>query len=417
MPEKHFIFHCTGSVFCSYCIYNHSKPAKGYFMRADCVFTNASLATMAPDRPGLGVVEDGMVAAVAGRIVYAGPAQEFTAPKIVDCGGRWVTPGLIDCHTHLVYGGSRAAEFEARLKGASYEEIARAGGGIASTVRATRAASAEALYAASLPRLNALLAEGVTTVEIKSGYGLSEEAELKLLRVIGEIGENCPVDVAATFLGAHALPPEFLSDRAGYIRLLCERLIPQIAEQKLADAVDGFCEGIAFTPEEIAQVFDAARAHGLRVKLHADQLSNLHGAALAARFSALSADHLEYTDEAGAAAMAASGTVAVLLPGAFYSLRETQLPPVAALRAHGVRMAVATDLNPGTSPLNSLLLAMNMAATQFRLTVEECLLGVTRNAAAALGRDGYRRIGGRGKMPSGDMGHREPGGACLSYRL
>jgi imidazolonepropionase len=355
-------------------------------MRADCVFTNASLATMAPDRPGLGVVEDGMVAAVAGRIVYAGPAQEFTAPKIVDCGGRWVTPGLIDCHTHLVYGGNRAAEFEARLKGATYEEIARAGGGIASTVRATREASAEELYAASLPRLNALQAEGVTTVEIKSGYGLSEDDELKLLRVIGEIGENCPIDVAATFLGAHALPAEFLSDRAGYIRLLCERLIPQIAAQKLADAVDGFCEGIAFTPAEIAQVFDAARAHGLRVKLHADQLSNLHGAALAARFSALSADHLEYTDEAGAAAMAASGSVAVLLPGAFYSLRETQLPPVAAFRAHGVRMAVATDLNPGTSPLNSLLLAMNMAATQFRLTVEECLLGVTRNAAAALGR-------------------------------
>jgi imidazolonepropionase len=355
-------------------------------MHADCVFTNARLATMAPDRPGLGVVAHGMVAAVAGRIVYAGPIRDFTAPEVVDCGGRWVTPGLIDCHTHLVYGGSRAPEFEARLNGATYEEIARAGGGVASTVQATRAASAEALYAASLPRLNALLAEGVTTVEIKSGYGLSEAAELKLLRVIGAFGKNCPVDIAATFLGAHALPPEFLSDRAGYVRLLCETLIPQVAAQNLADAVDGFCEGIAFTPQEIAQVFAAARAHELRVKLHADQLSNLHGAALAARFSALSADHLEYTDEAGAAAMAASGTVAVLLPGAFYSLREKQLPPVAALRAHGVRMAVATDLNPGTSPLNSLLLAMNMAATQFRLTVEECLLGVTRNAAAALGR-------------------------------
>jgi imidazolonepropionase len=355
-------------------------------MHADCVFTNARLATMAPDRPGLGVVAHGMIAATAGRIVYAGPVRDITAPEVTDCGGRWITPGLIDCHTHLVYGGSRATEFEARLNGASYEEIARAGGGIASTVQATRAASAEALTSASLPRLNALLAEGVTTVEIKSGYGLSETAELKLLRVIAAFGKTAPVDISASFLGAHALPPEFISDRAAYISLLCETLIPQVAAQNLADAVDGFCEGIAFTPEEIAQVFTAASAHGLRVKLHADQLSNLRGAALAARFSALSADHLEYTDAAGAAAMAAAGTVAVLLPGAFYSLRETQLPPVAALRTHGVRIAVATDLNPGTSPLNSLLLAMNMAATQFRLTVEECLLGVTRNAAAALGR-------------------------------
>jgi imidazolonepropionase len=304
----------------------------------------------------------------------------------MDCGGRWITPGLIDCHTHLVYGGNRAAEFEARLNGASYAEIARAGGGIAATMRATRAASETELYAASLPRLQALLAEGVTTVEIKSGYGLSEESELKLLRVIGAMRAQCPVDVAATFLGAHALPPEFLSDRAGYVRLLCERLIPQIGTEKLADAVDGFCEGIAFSPDEIGEIFSAAQAHGLPVKLHADQLSNLHGAALAAGFSALSVDHMEYTDAAGVAAMAASGSVAVMLPGAFYSLRETQLPPVAALRAQRVRMAVATDLNPGTSPLNSLLLAMNMAATQFRLTVEECLLGVTRHAAAALGR-------------------------------
>lgn len=355
-------------------------------MHADCVFTNARLATMAPDRPGIGIVEHGMVAATAGRIVYAGPERDVAAARVTDCGGRWITPGLIDCHTHLVYGGNRANEFEARLKGASYEEIARAGGGISATMRATREASEAALYAASLPRLQALLAEGVTTVEIKSGYGLSEESELKLLRVIGAMRAQCQVDVAATFLGAHALPPEFSSDRAGYVRLLCETLIPQIAAQKLADAVDGFCEGIAFSPDEIAQVFNAAKAHGLPVKLHADQLSNLHGAALAASFSALSVDHMEYTDAAGAAAMAASGSVAVMLPGAFYSLRETQLPPVAALRVEGVRMAVATDLNPGTSPLNSLLLAMNMAATQFRLTVEECLLGVTRHAAAALGR-------------------------------
>lgn len=367
-------------------------------MHADCVFTNARLATMSPERPGLGVVERGVVAAAAGRIVYAGPERAFDAAEIVDCGGRWVTPGLIDCHTHLAYAGNRAGEFEARLNGATYEEIARAGGGIAATVAATRAASEAELYAASWPRLQALLDEGVTTVEIKSGYGLSEDSELKLLRVIAALGAACPVDVAATFLAAHALPPEFAADRAGYVRLLCERLIPRVAAEGLACAVDGFCEGIAFSPAEITEVFTAARARGLRVKLHADQLSNLHGAALAAGFAALSVDHLEYTDAAGVAAMAVAGSVAVLLPGAFYTLRETQLPPIAALREQGVRMAVATDLNPGTSPLNSLLLAMNMAATQFRLTVEECLLGVTRNAAAALGRE--------------DIGVLRPGAKC-----
>jgi len=355
-------------------------------MRAETVFTNARLATMAPELPGLGAVPHGMVAAANGRIVYAGPVCPVEAAEVVDCAGRWITPGLIDCHTHLVHGGNRAAEFEARLNGASYEAIARAGGGIAATVAATRAADDPALTASAVRRLQALLAEGVTTVEIKSGYGLSEDSEMKLLRVIRALGATLPVDIASTFLGAHALPPEFSADRAGYIDLLTGTLIPRIAAQNLADAVDGFCEGIAFTPEEIARVFDAARAQGLRVKLHADQLSNLHGAALAARYGALSADHLEHTDAAGAAALAQAGTVAVLLPGAFYTLRETQVPPVAALRAHGVRMAVATDLNPGTSPLNSLLLAMNMAATQFRLTVEECLLGTTRHAAAALGR-------------------------------
>jgi len=355
-------------------------------MRVDAVFTNARLATMAPGMPGLGVVAHGVVAASGGRIVYAGPMREFEAIEVTDCGGRWVTPGLIDCHTHLLHGGNRAAEFEARLKGASYEEIARAGGGIAATVTATRDADAATLTAAAERRLRELMDEGVTTVEIKSGYGLSEASEIKLLRVIRGLGDTAPVDIAATFLGAHALPPELRNDRAGYLRLLTETLIPRIAMENLADAVDGFCEGIAFTPAEISQVFDAAKAHGLAVKLHADQLSNLHGAALAARYSALSADHLEHTDEAGVAAMAQAGTVAVLLPGAFYALRETQLPPIGEMRAHGVRMAVATDLNPGTSPLNSLLLAMNMAATQFRLTVEECLLGTTRHAAAALGR-------------------------------
>ncbi len=338
---------------------------------------------MAPGLPGLGVVERGMVAESSGRIVYAGTVAPCEAPEVVDCEGRWITPGLIDCHTHLVYGGDRAAEFEARLNGAGYEEIARAGGGIMATVKATRAASDAALMAAAAKRLQALIAEGVTTVEIKSGYGLSEDSELRLLRVIAAMTE---IDVSVTFLGAHALPPEFATDRQGFMDLLCDALIPRVVAEKLADVADGFCEGIAFTPAEIARYFTAAKAHGLAVKLHADQLSNLGGAALAARFGALSADHLEYTDAAGVAAMAAAGTVAVMLPGAFYTLRETQAPPVNLFRKHGVAMAVATDLNPGTSPLTSLLLAMNMAATQFRMTVAECLFGVTRHAAQALGR-------------------------------
>jgi imidazolonepropionase len=356
-------------------------------MHADRVFRNARLMTMDPALPGLGLVERSMVAEAGGRIVYAGPecgiaATEIVATETVDCENRWISPGLVDCHTHLVFAGDRAGEFEARLDGASYEEIARTGGGIAATVNATRAATEAELSQGARARLQALLDEGVTTVEVKSGYGLSPAAEYKLLRVIRGLGRD--VDIACTFLGAHALPPDMR--REDYVALLCEKMIPRIAAEGLADAVDGFCEGIAFSPEEIAKVFTAARAHGLRVKLHADQLSNLHGAALAARFGALSADHLEYTDEDGVRAMAAAGTVAVLLPGAFYTLRETKQPPVAALRAHGVNIAVSTDLNPGTSPLNSLLLAANMAATQFRLTVTECLLGITRNAALALGR-------------------------------
>jgi len=355
-------------------------------MRADRVFTNARLATMDPALPGLGVIENGTVAELSGRIIHAGAAQKFEAEHIINCEGRWITPGLIDCHTHLVYAGDRAAEFESRLAGASYEEIARAGGGIMSTVNATRAASRHALLGIARARLDILKAEGVTTVEIKSGYGLKEDSELKILRVISALAVNNDVDIARTFLGPHALPPEYANDRAGFMRLLCETLLPKIASENLADAVDAFCEGIAFSLEETAEFFTAAAALNLPVKLHADQLSNLHGAALAAEHHALSADHLEYTDEHGAAALAASGTVAVILPGAFYTLRETQPPPIAAFRKHGVRMAIATDLNPGTSPLFSLLLAMNMAATQFRMTVEECLLGVTRNAAAALGR-------------------------------
>jgi imidazolonepropionase len=356
-------------------------------MRADRVFTNARLATMNPALAGLGIIENGILAESAGRILYAGPAGEkFEAERTINCEGRWITPGLIDCHTHLVYAGDRASEFESRLNGASYEEIARAGGGIMSTVSATRAASRHALLAIGRARLDVLKAEGVTTVEVKSGYGLNEEAELKLLRVISALAVNNDIDIARTFLGPHALPPEYAQDRAGFMRLLCEALLPQIAAENLADAADAFCEGIAFSPEETEVFFNAAATLQLPVKLHADQLSNLHGAALAAKHHALSADHLEYTDDEGAAAMAQSGTVAVILPGAFYTLRETQAPPIAAFRRHGVNMAIATDLNPGTSPLFSLLLTMNMAATQFRMTVEECLLGVTRHAAAALGR-------------------------------
>ena len=306
-------------------------------------------------------------------------------PSASICEGRWITPGLIDCHTHLVYGGDRAHEFELRLAGATYEEIARAGGGILSTVKATRAATEDELVAQALPRLDALIAEGVTTVEIKSGYGLDMETEARQLRAARRLAAERPVSVATTFLGAHALPPE-ADDKDAYIDRLCAQTLPAIAEAKLADAVDAFCEGIAFCGAQTARVFEVARRLGLPVKLHADQLSNLGGAALAARYGALSADHLEYTDEAGAAAMAKAGTVAVLLPGAFYFLRETQKPPVEHFRQHGARMAIATDCNPGSSPLTSLLLTMNMAATLFRLTVEEIIAGVTREAARALGR-------------------------------
>ncbi|MBY0297294.1 MAG: imidazolonepropionase [Methylobacterium sp.] len=357
-------------------------------MQCDRIWRGARLATLAADRPGLGIVEDGVVAARDGHILYAGPAAEappLDAPDIVACEGRWITPGLIDCHTHLVFGGDRAQEFEARLAGATYAEIARAGGGIVSTVRATRAAAPADLMRSALPRLDALLAEGVTTIEIKSGYGLSQEAEAASLRAARALGEARPVAVTTTFLGAHALPPEE-SDKDRYIAHVCDAMMPALARDGLADAVDAFCEGIAFSPEQTARVFTAAQALGLPVKLHADQLSNLGGAALAARFGALSADHLEYADEAGAAAMARAGTVAVLLPGAFYFIRETKVPPVDLFRRHGTRMALATDCNPGTSPLTSLLLVLNMGATLFRLTVEECLAGVTREAARALGR-------------------------------
>jgi imidazolonepropionase len=369
-------------------------------MDFDTIWLDARLATLALGRPGLGRIEKGAVAARDGRIAFAGPIAElpsgWNAAQKISLDGRWITPGLIDCHTHLVYAGDRAHEFELRLAGASYEEIARAGGGIVSTVKATRTASEDELVADSLPRLDALIAEGVTTIEIKSGYGLDRENETKQLRAARRLGHERDVDVVTTFLGAHALPPE-ATDKDKFIDGVIAMILP-LAQEKLADAVDAFCEDIAFSPAQTARVFAAARAAGLPVKLHADQLSNLHGARLAAEHGALSADHLEYTDEDGAAAMARAGTVAVLLPGAFYVLREKQLPPVDAFRKHNVPLALATDSNPGTSPVTSLLLTMNMAATLFRLTVDECLAGVTRNAARALGRS--------------DIGTLEPGKWC-----
>ena len=361
-------------------------------MQCDTLWHNAHLATLADDA-GLGLVPDGVVAARDGRIVWAGPAAacppDLLARNEVDCGGRWITPGLIDCHTHLVYAGNRAGEFERRLEGASYADIARAGGGIVATVRATREADEAALLAQSLPRLDALLAEGVTTVEIKSGYGLDMDSERKQLRVARRLGQLRAVDVVPTFLGAHAVPPGMQAQ--AHVDEVCATMIPAIAAEGLAEAVDVFCEDIAFTPAQARQVFEAALAHGLKLKIHTEQLSNQHGAELAAGFGALSADHVEHLDEAGIAAMARAGTVAVLLPGAYYFTRDTHLPPVQGLRAAGVPIALATDSNPGTSPLTSPLLAMNMGATLFRLTVAECIAGFTREAARALGRG--ERIG------------------------
>lgn len=359
-------------------------------MRCDTLWRNARLATLAPDRLGLGEVDSGLIAAKDGLLLYAGPSRAapvFEAARVVDCEGRWITPGLIDCHTHLVFGGDRSAEFEQRLAGVSYEAIARAGGGIISTVKATRAASLDALIDSALVRLDALVAEGLTTIEIKSGYGLTLDQEFKQLRAARALAMRRAVSVTTTFLGAHALPPEFVGDADGYIDQVCRAMIPAITAEGLADAVDVFCEGIGFSPAQCRRVFEAARAYGLPVKIHAEQLTNLHGAAMAAaEFGALSADHLEYLDDDGVSAMAAAGTVATLLPGAFYFVRETRLPPIAALRAARVPIALATDCNPGTSPLTSLLLTMNLAATLFHLTVEECLAGVTRNAGRALGR-------------------------------
>ena len=358
-------------------------------MTVDRVWHRCRLATLSPNRPGLGLVEDGVIAADAGKIVYAGPAREaptgLDARESIDCEGRWITPGLIDCHTHLVYGGDRAEEFELRLAGASYAELSRRGGGIASTVKATRLASEDDLVASGLPRLDALIAEGVTTVEIKSGYGLELETESRQLRAARRLGRERGVTVRTTFLGAHAMPPEMEGNKTAYIDAVCHQMLPAIAEEGLADAVDAFCETIGFSAEETARVFTAARALGLPIRLHADQLTNLHGAALAAKFGALAADHLEFTDEDGIIAMRAAGTVAVVLPGAFYFLREKQMPPIDLMRRHGVPIAISTDCNPGSSPLTSPLLTMNMGATLFRLTVDECIAAMTREAASALG--------------------------------
>ncbi len=354
----------------------------------DSLWINGHAATMGTVGGAAGTVRDAAVAVKDGRIAWIGPRADLPPGRAAvehDLGGRWLTPGLVDCHTHLVFGGNRAAEFEMRLEGASYEEIARAGGGIVSTVKATRAADAEALAAGAAPRLERLLAEGVTVVEVKSGYGLDLDSERAMLRAARLLGERHPVTVRTTCLAAHALPPEFAGRPDAYIDLVCGEILPALAAEGLVDAVDAFCERIAFSPGQTARVFDAARRLGLPVKLHADQLSDLGGAALAARYEALSADHLEHTSEDGVRAMAAAGTVAVLLPGAFYLLRETKLPPVELFRRHGVPMAVATDCNPGTSPAVSLLLMLNMACTLFRLTPAEALAGVTRNAARALG--------------------------------
>jgi imidazolonepropionase len=382
----------------------------------DFMIRNVSIATMEPGGAPYGLIPRGAIAVRAGRIAWAGSEPEpgeITSLPVRDLGGRLVTPAPIDCHTHVVFGGDRAREFELRLEGASYEEIARAGGGIVSTVRATREADEATLLAAALRRVDALIAEGVATLEIKSGYGLDRDTELRMLRVAREIARQRPVRVRTTFLGAHAVPDG--SDADAYIDGTCIPTLRAAHAEGLVDAVDAFCEGIAFSPAQVARVFAAARELGLPVKIHAEQLSNLGGAALAAEFGALSADHLEYLDEPGVRALAAAGTVATILPGAFYTLRETQAPPIALLREHGVPMAVATDCNPGSSPMTSLLIAVNMACTLFRLTPEEALAGVTRNAARALGLADCGRIapGLRADLAVWDVSHP----AELAYRI
>ncbi len=380
------------------------------------LLTHAVIATMEPEGAPYGLIPEGAVAVREGRIAWAGPAAEAPDdPEVIDLGGRLLTPGLIDCHTHLVFGGDRAAEFEMRLQGRSYTEISRAGGGIAATVAATRGASEAALLDAALPRVDALIAEGVCCLEVKSGYGLDRETELRMLRVARAIARERPVRVVTSFLGAHAVPPDFAGRADAYLDEVCLPALEAAHAEGLVDAVDGFCEGIAFDAAQMGRVFDAAARLGLPVKLHAEQLSAMGGARLAAARGALSADHLEYADAGDAAAMAAAGTVAVLLPGAFYTLREERAPPVAAFRAEGTAMALATDCNPGSSPLASLLLAMNMGCTLFRLTPEEALAGVTRHAARALGLADCGRVAPemRADLAVWNAGHP----AELAYRI
>jgi len=372
----------------------------------DLLLTDARIATMSGD--DYGVIEDGAVAIADGKIAWIGPQSDTPeAATRRSLGGRWVTPALIDCHTHLVFAGDRSGEFEARQRGASYEDIARAGGGIMSTVRATREASADELYAAALPRVRALAAEGVGTIEIKSGYGLSIESELKMLSVARQLGAATDVTIRTTLLAAHTIPPEYKDKADDYIGLICNELLPAVVAGQLADAVDAYCESIAFDSEQVAKLFERATELGLPVKLHADQLSDGGGAALAAEFNALSADHLEYTSVAGVKAMADAGAVAVLLPGAFLTLGETQLPPIDSMRDHAVPIALATDCNPGTSPICSLRIAMMLAARQFGLTPEECLAGTTREAARALGLSdrGVLEPGKRADLAVWDINH------------
>ncbi|MFG6585048.1 imidazolonepropionase [Sulfitobacter sp. 1A12779] len=384
----------------------------------DRVLVDLTAATMDGPQP-YGLIEDAAIAIAEGQIAWVGPRgdlpQGYRDLPAESLGQRLVTPGLIDCHTHIVHGGDRAREFEMRLEGASYEEIARAGGGIVSTVTATRAADEAELLADALRRVDVLIAEGVTAIEVKSGYGLDIETELRMLRTARAIGQQRPIRVSTTFLGAHAVPAEYAGRADAYIDEVCLPALRAAHAEGLVDAVDGFCEGIAFQPAQIARVFDLARELGLPVKLHAEQLSNLGGARLAASYGALSADHIEYLDESGVSAMAKAGSVAVLLPGAFYTLRETQSPPIDLLRRHGVPMALATDINPGSSPLNSLLLTLNMGCTLFRLTPEEALRGATQHAARALGLAdcGMIRPGLRADLAVWDIKHP----AELAYRI
>lgn len=377
------------------------------------ILSNLTAATMVGG--GYGLIRDAAIALDGARITWVGKRADAPSGEQRDLGGRLVTPALIDCHTHVVHGGNRATEFEMRLQGASYEEVARAGGGIISTVKATRAASEADLIATALPRVDAMLAEGVATLEIKSGYGLDMDTELRMLRAARAIGRLRPVTVRTTFLGAHAIPPDYAGRPDDYLTDICLPALHAAHAEGLVDAVDGFCEGIAFSPAQIARVFDAAQKLGLPTKLHAEQLSNLGGAALAASHNSLSADHLEYLDDSGVSTMKAAGTVAVILPGAFYTLRETKLPPIAALRSAGVPMAVATDMNPGTAPMCSLLLAMNMSCTLFRMTPEEALAGATVHAARALGLPdrGAIAAGLRADLAVWDADHP----AELSYRI